>query len=72
MLRIIQKMMMAKGYAYVVLDGSTPQVSLRGSLPHLRLSTPAPGKQSKLLSCCCPQLYPQSSAKPRLYVCRRV
>ena len=28
MLRIIQKMMTAKGYAYVVLDGSTPQVSL--------------------------------------------
>ena len=25
MLRIIQKMMTAKGYAYVVLDGSTPQ-----------------------------------------------
>ena len=28
MLRIIQKMMTAKGYAYVVLDGSTPQASL--------------------------------------------
>ncbi len=26
MLRIIQKMMTAKGYAYAVLDGSTPQV----------------------------------------------
>ncbi len=39
MLRIIQKMMTAKGYAYLVLDGSTPQVSRKPA--EMLCSTPS-------------------------------
>ena len=66
MLRIIQKMMMAKGYAYVVLDGSTPQVSLQ----HMRL--PAPASCAALKFLIAVLQFPHSSTRPLLAYVRQI